>query len=194
MLCLILDEAHLYRGANGTEVAYLIRRLLDRLGLPASRVVFIATSASFSNGEAAAKFVARLTSLEPEAITTLTGSKRAFEPAAPGPNSLAKAFAAVPLNSLQSSPPRDRAAVLKPIAAHTPTAGVPVTLTRTDGSAIDIIVTVHGVDGCGNAIAEEVLLGAGGSAQTEQDYLVVNDVQTSECDADGGGTARRRSR
>jgi hypothetical protein len=32
---LILDEAHLYRGANGTEVAYLIRRVLDRL---ASRI------------------------------------------------------------------------------------------------------------------------------------------------------------
>jgi ATP-dependent helicase YprA (DUF1998 family) len=185
---LILDEAHLYRGANGTEVAYLIRRLLDRLGLPASRVVFIATSASFSNGEAAAKFVAGLTSLEPKAITTLTGSKRAFEPAAPGSNSLAAAFAAVPLNSLQSSSPRDRAIVLKPIAAHTPTAGAPVTLTRTDGSPNDIIVTVHGVDGCGNAIAEEVLLEAGGSAQTEQDFLVVDDVQTSE----GGVSFARR--
>jgi len=45
----ILDEAHLYRGANGTEVAYLIRRVLDRLKLPLSRVAFIVTSASFSN-------------------------------------------------------------------------------------------------------------------------------------------------
>src|SRR5829696_1018624 len=68
---LILDEAHLYRGANGTEVAYLVRRLLDRLGLPASRVVFIATSASFSNTDAAATFVAGLTGLDPGAVTTL---------------------------------------------------------------------------------------------------------------------------
>jgi ATP-dependent helicase YprA (DUF1998 family) len=48
---LILDESHLYRGANGTEVAYLIRRLLDRIGLPSSRVIFIATSASFSDAD-----------------------------------------------------------------------------------------------------------------------------------------------
>ena len=185
---LILDEAHLYRGANGTEVAYLIRRLLDRLGLPASRVVFIATSASFSNAEAAANFVAGLTSLEPEAITTLTGDKRAFEPAAPGPNSLARAFAAVPLNMLQSSAPRDRAAVLKPIAAHTPTPGAPVTLTRTDGAATDIIVSVHGLDGRGEVLAEEVLLTTGGSAQTEQSFLVVHDVQPSE----GGVSFARR--
>ena len=81
---LILDEAHLYRGANGTEVAYLVRRLLDRLGLPASRVVFIATSASFSNADAAATFVAGLTGLDPAAITTSSGTKRAFEPAANG--------------------------------------------------------------------------------------------------------------
>lgn len=185
---LILDEAHLYRGANGTEVAYLIRRLLDRLGLPASRVVFIATSASFSNGEAAAQFVARLTSLESEAITTLTGDKRAFEPAAPGTKCLASAFAAVPLNALRSSSPRDRAAVLKPIAAHTPAAGAPVTLTRTDSTATDIIVTVHGVDGNGNALAEEVLLAANGSAATEQAFLAVDDVQLSE----GGVSFARR--
>ena len=33
-LLLILDEAHLYRGAAGTEVALLIRRLRNRLQLP----------------------------------------------------------------------------------------------------------------------------------------------------------------
>lgn len=177
---LILDEAHLYRGANGTEVAYLIRRLLDRLGLPASRVVFIATSASFSNGEAAAKFVARLTSLECEAITTLTGNKLAFSPAAPAPKSLASAFAAAPLNTLQSSSPRDRAAVLKPVAAHSPATGAPVTLTRTDSAASEIIVSVHGLDSAGKALVEEVLVAAGGSAETEQAFLVVDDVQLLE--------------
>ena len=33
-LLLILDEAHLYRGAQGTEISMLIRRLRNRLGLP----------------------------------------------------------------------------------------------------------------------------------------------------------------
>ena len=185
---LILDEAHLYRGANGTEVAYLIRRLLDRLGLPASRVMFIATSASFSNSDAAAKFVAGLTGLAPTSITTLTGDKRAFEPAAPGNGSLASAFAAVPLNALQSSLPRDRAAVLKPIAAHTHRTGAPVTIARTDGIATEIIVTVHGLNGHGDTVVEEVLLAAGGSAQTAQNFLVVDDVRPSE----GGVSFGRR--
>lgn len=177
---MILDEAHLYRGANGTEVAYLIRRLLDRLSLPLSRVTFIATSASFSNSDAAADFVARLTGLKPSAITTLTGEKRAFEPAADGDGGLASALASVELNLLQSSSLRDRAAVLIPIAKlRQKQTGAPVMLRRTDGSAEEIIVTVHGLDSHGEAVEEEVLLGANGSAETDQAFLIVHDVKCS---------------
>ena len=45
---LVVDELHLYRGTPGTEVAYLLRILLKRLGLDArrSQVRFIAASAS----------------------------------------------------------------------------------------------------------------------------------------------------
>src|SRR5690606_16703458 len=43
-LLLVLDEAHLYRGAQGTEVAMLIRRLRSRLGLPPERLQVICTS------------------------------------------------------------------------------------------------------------------------------------------------------
>ena len=45
---LVIDELHTYRGTSGTEVAYLIRVLLDRLGLtPESpQVQFLASSAS----------------------------------------------------------------------------------------------------------------------------------------------------
>jgi DEAD/DEAH box helicase domain-containing protein len=45
---LIVDELHLYRGTAGTEVAYLLRLLLDRLGLtPADpRLRILASSAS----------------------------------------------------------------------------------------------------------------------------------------------------
>lgn len=47
---LIVDELHSYRGTGGTEIALLIRLLLDRLGLqPESpQVRFLASSASFS--------------------------------------------------------------------------------------------------------------------------------------------------
>lgn len=45
---LIVDELHLYRGTSGTEVAYLLRLLLDRLGLePGSpKLKVLASSAS----------------------------------------------------------------------------------------------------------------------------------------------------
>lgn len=58
---LVLDEAHLYRGAGGTEVALLIRRLRARLGISADRLQVICTSASFSKKEKAAAFAAQLT-------------------------------------------------------------------------------------------------------------------------------------
>lgn len=58
---LVLDEAHLYRGAAGTEVALLLRRLRKRLGIEADRLQVICTSASFSNPTKAAEFGASLT-------------------------------------------------------------------------------------------------------------------------------------
>lgn len=45
-LILVVDEAHLYRGTAGAEVAYLIRRLQARLGIPRDRMRCILTSAS----------------------------------------------------------------------------------------------------------------------------------------------------
>ena len=44
---LVIDEAHLYRGAAGAEVALLIRRLRTRLGIAPDRLQVICTSASF---------------------------------------------------------------------------------------------------------------------------------------------------
>ncbi len=178
---LILDEAHLYRGANGTEVAYLIRRLLDRLGLPPSRVVFIATSASFSNADAAKAFIAGLTGIDSQAIMPLTGTKRSFEPSGEGSIELAAALASVPLNALQSSSTRDRSAVLAPLAAHVQSVlGMAVTLTRFDSGANAIIVTVHGVGTKGQRIEEEVLVPNGGTAETEQRFIVVDDIASPE--------------
>ena len=41
---LVLDEAHAYRGVQATEIAFLIRRIKDRLGL--DNLVSVATSAT----------------------------------------------------------------------------------------------------------------------------------------------------
>ncbi len=59
MFFLVVDELHTYRGTPGTEVAYLLRVLLDRLGLaPDSRQLrVIASSASVESGSAGFKYL-----------------------------------------------------------------------------------------------------------------------------------------
>ena len=47
----IIDEAHMYRGASGGEVALLIRRLFHKLGISRDRVRFILTTASMPDGD-----------------------------------------------------------------------------------------------------------------------------------------------
>ncbi|TGO03330.1 hypothetical protein PN36_08270 [Candidatus Thiomargarita nelsonii] len=64
---LVLDEAHMYRGTGGAEVALLIRRLQARLGIPRERMRCILTSASLGETDdakvAVKKFAADLTGL-----------------------------------------------------------------------------------------------------------------------------------
>jgi hypothetical protein len=178
---LILDEAHLYRGANGTEVAYLIRRLLDRLGLGPSRVILIATSASFSNAAAAKEFVGGLSGFDKNAITTLTGKKRAFEPAGQGPIELAEALASVPLAELNSSSLVHRSSVLGPLVKALPNAtGAIVKLRRIDSGKGKIIVTVKGLNVRGERADEETQLPSGGVAETKHRFLVVDDIVCPE--------------
>ncbi len=51
-LLFIIDEAHMYRGSAGGEVALLIRRVLHKLGIGRNRVQFILTSASVPSDDA----------------------------------------------------------------------------------------------------------------------------------------------
>jgi Distinct helicase family with a unique C-terminal domain including a metal-binding cysteine cluster len=60
-ILLVVDEAHLYSGAQGTEVSLLLRRLRKRLGIPAERLQVICTSASFKDQNHAVAFGAQLT-------------------------------------------------------------------------------------------------------------------------------------
>lgn len=56
---LVIDELHTYRGTAGTEVAYLLRVLLDRLGLrpDSPQVQFLASSASLEENEQSIDFL-----------------------------------------------------------------------------------------------------------------------------------------
>jgi ATP-dependent helicase YprA (DUF1998 family) len=96
-LILILDEAHLYRGAQGTEVAMLIRRLRNRLALRPEQLQVICTSASFSDPSAAKKFAADLAGKPPEGFEVLRGTKRASHPSGPGDRRVAETLAGVDL-------------------------------------------------------------------------------------------------
>jgi len=70
---LVVDEAHLYRGAAGAEVALLIRRLRSRLGISSDRLQIICTSASFKDKEQARRFSAQLTGKELEDFRVVQG-------------------------------------------------------------------------------------------------------------------------
>ena len=48
--CIVLDEIHTYTGAQATEVAYLLRKLKNRLGVNRTVQVF-GTSATLPSGE-----------------------------------------------------------------------------------------------------------------------------------------------
>jgi len=80
-LNIVLDEAHLYRGAQGAEVALLLSRLLQNLQVSRDRVRFILTSATMGQNveEAAPDFAAQLTTGEPEEFAVIQGRQRTYD-------------------------------------------------------------------------------------------------------------------
>jgi ATP-dependent helicase YprA (DUF1998 family) len=114
-LILVLDEAHLYRGAQGTEVAMLIRRLRKRLGLPLEQLQVVCTSASFSNPDAARRFAAELAGKPASGFEVLAGVKRAAHPSGPGDEVVAAAFASVDLSRVYQGEPSARLTATLPV-------------------------------------------------------------------------------
>lgn len=54
---LVVDELHTFDGAQGTDLACLIRRLKDRLGMPANRLCCVGTSATLGGESVAGKLL-----------------------------------------------------------------------------------------------------------------------------------------
>lgn len=127
-LLFVLDEAHLYRGASGTEVALLIRRLRNRLGLTPDRFQVIATSASFSDGDAARKFIGGLVGRDIETIDVLRGTKHARARSGPSNDDLATALAACRTDTLREARTELRIEALMPLLrmAQTSFEGTPI--------------------------------------------------------------------
>ncbi|MFL1376800.1 DEAD/DEAH box helicase [Nocardiopsis protaetiae] len=99
---LVIDEAHLYRGAAGAEVALLLRRLRSRLGIPPERLQVITTSASFTTAEYARSFAAQLTGKDPNDFRTVTSQWALRDGAATGTTDDAALLASVPLEDFYS--------------------------------------------------------------------------------------------
>lgn len=79
---LVVDELHIYRGTQGSEVAMIVRALLRRLGLspesPKLRV--IATSASLTETKDGLDYLEQFFGLDRETFTIQPGRQLAIEP------------------------------------------------------------------------------------------------------------------
>ncbi|MEF2144175.1 MAG: DEAD/DEAH box helicase [Desulfovibrionaceae bacterium] len=93
----VLDEAHLYRGAAGAEVALLLRRLRDRLGIPTERFQVICATASFHDHGYAPQFGAQLSGLPPESFNAISGDLNLMPHEAAGSDSEAEVLARIDL-------------------------------------------------------------------------------------------------
>lgn len=76
-LLIVLDEAHMYRGSAGGEIALLLERLFYRLGISTDKVQFILTTASMPQNEQSAisDFYSGLTGKKSTSCEFLFGSK-----------------------------------------------------------------------------------------------------------------------
>lgn len=76
-LLIVLDEAHMYRGSAGGEIALLLERLFSRLEIGLDKVQFILTTASMrlDDMKSIDDFFTGLTGKEKDQYTLITGSK-----------------------------------------------------------------------------------------------------------------------
>jgi DEAD/DEAH box helicase domain-containing protein len=75
ILTLVIDELHLYRGTQGSEVAMVLRNFLQRIKIdPRSpQVRFIATSASLADTETGKSFISSFFGAEASSFTIIPG-------------------------------------------------------------------------------------------------------------------------
>ena len=115
-IMVVLDEAHLYRGAQGAEVGLLLRRLRERLGIGPDRFQVICATASFSEeGRAnAGKFGAQLSGVTADTFVSIVGSLAMRSPAGPGSTADVENLLAVDLTKFYSMSLEDQADAVRP--------------------------------------------------------------------------------
>jgi ATP-dependent helicase YprA (DUF1998 family) len=102
---LIVDELHTYRGTPGTEVGYLLRALLHRIGLDpdSPQLRIIATSASMENDVQSRRYLEQFFGRDESSFEILSGRQRRFPAPPSGMAPYASAFASFN-NELDSAP------------------------------------------------------------------------------------------
>ena len=80
---LVVDELHTYRGTPGTEVAYLIRVLLDRIGIApnSDQLRIIASSASVASGASGLEYLEAFFGRDRNRFRVIGGTQRPPDPA-----------------------------------------------------------------------------------------------------------------
>jgi ATP-dependent helicase YprA (DUF1998 family) len=175
-LLFVLDEAHLYRGATGTEVALLIRRLRNRLGLSPDRLQVIATSASFSDGEAAQRFIGGLVGRDVSKIHVLRGSRHAREPSGPGDDLLAAALAACQPQVLRETQPQTRVDAVLPLLRFRREQLTATQFVVRSGRSAASDATLTGLTADLEVRAEKLRVPANGEITTNTGFLMITDL------------------
>lgn len=119
-ILVVLDEAHLYRGAQGAEVGLLLRRLRERLGVGEERFQVICATASFSEEgkKVAGKFGAQLTGAKENSFEPVLGDLALRTPASVGGAEDAAALAAVDMQKFYAEAEADQRAAVEPFLAY----------------------------------------------------------------------------
>ena len=115
---IVLDEAHLYRGAAGAEVGLLLRRLRDRLNIPPERFQVICATASFKDADYAPLFGAQLAGVSAQTFMPIQGDFAWRPHAAPGTKRDAEVLAAIDLAKFYSRKREARAEIVRPLLEY----------------------------------------------------------------------------
>ena len=102
---LVVDELHTYRGTPGTEVGYLLRTFLHRIGLApdSPQLRIIATSASIENDSQSRSYLEQFFGRDGGSFEILSGRQRRFPTPQAGMSPYAPAFVSLG-NDLDSLP------------------------------------------------------------------------------------------
>ena len=112
----VLDEAHLYRGAAGAEVGLLLRRLRDRIGVPEERFRVICATASFKDADYAPAFGSQLSGIPASTFVPIEGTLDLKQGAGKGTLADAETLSAIDLNAFYEADTDDaKLALITPL-------------------------------------------------------------------------------